>query len=426
MMPMKVLWITNILFPEAISLINNRNDLKSSGGWMLGLANSLQKETQIELSVATVSPFVKSLTILKGKNTTYYVIPLGKGNFKYNKEYEPYWEKIYHTAKPDIVHIHGTEFSHGLAFMNACPKAKVVISIQGLTSAYYYYYYYGLKTLEIIQNTSCIELLKSRTLFHAKNIFKSRGLSIEIPMIKKAKHIIGRTEWDKSHTWAINPNARYHFCNEILRNEFYTGCWKYSNCEKHTLFLSQAGYPIKGLHMLLKAMPLILREFPDTMIKVGGNNITAANSIKQRLLMPCYGRIIKKLIKKYSLEKQVVFLNPLNAEEMKNEYLKCNVFVCPSTIENSPNSLGEAQLLGVPCVASYVGGVADMIPTSECGKMYRFEEVEMLAECIIDTFKESETFDNTTMKKIAADRHDRKKNAIAQYNIYKSIIDEEL
>jgi glycosyltransferase involved in cell wall biosynthesis len=41
---------------------------------------------------------------------------------------------------------------------------------------------------------------------------------------------------------------------------------------------------------------------------------------------------------------------------MKSEYLNCKVFVSPSPIENSPNSVWDAEILGVPTVASYVGG----------------------------------------------------------------------
>lgn len=41
--------------------------------------------------------------------------------------------------------------------------------------------------------------------------------------------------------------------------------------------------------------------------------------------------------------------------------LNANMFLLPSAIENSPNALGEAQMLGVPCVSSRVGGVEDMI-----------------------------------------------------------------
>lgn len=421
---MKVLWITNILFPEAISLLTNNADLKSSGGWMLGLAKSLQKETPIELSVATVSSLVKSLTVLKGEKTIYYVIPLGKGNIKYNKEYESFWKEVYEKVRPEIVHIHGTEFSHGYAFINACPQAKIVISIQGLISVCARYYNSGLKTSEIIRNTSPIELLKLQTLFNAKRNFRKRGCEIEIPMIKKVGHVIGRTEWDKAHVWAINPKAKYHICNEILREDFYEGCWEYNKCCRHTIFISQAGYPIKGLHMLLKAMPLVLRKYPDTTIKIAGNNITQCNSLLQKIKISSYGKIIRSLIKRNRLERQVVFLNPLSSEEMKREYLKCNVFICPSTIENSPNSLGEAQLLGVPCISSYIGGVANMIPNDLCGKTYRFEEIEMLAKSIVDVFEESSSFDNKIMRQIANERHNVKANAINQYDIYNEIINE--
>ena len=422
---MKVLWITNILFPEATSLLTGNVELKSSGGWMLGMADSLLKETDISLFVATVSPLVKSLKIVKGKKITYYIIPYGKGNITYNHEYEPYWKEIKNDVQPDIAHIHGTEFSHGFVFMKACPSVKTVISIQGLLSIYSRYYISGLTAKSIREKTSLLEIIKGRTLNRVKRLFMIRGENVEIPMLKKANHIIGRTEWDKTHSWAVNPNAQYHFCNEILRDEFYSGTWKYENCNKHTIFLSQAGYPIKGLHMVLKAMPLILREYPDTIIKIGGYNITAANNFKEYLRMSCYGRIIVGLIKKYNLEKHVFFLNSLNALEMKYEYMKCNVFICPSSIENSPNSLGEAQMLGVPCVAAYVGGIADMIPDKDCGKLYRFEEVEMLAKSIVETFRESANFDNSIMCRTAAKRHNKKDNAIMQYNIYKSIIDEE-
>ena len=59
------------------------------------------------------------------------------------------------------------------------------------------------------------------------------------------------------------------------------------------------------------------------------------------------------------MEDKIEFLGRLSAEGMKQAYLDANVFVMPSTIENSPNSLGEAMLLGVPCVAADVGGVAE-------------------------------------------------------------------
>ena len=77
---MKVLWITNILFPEAEQLLTGNGELKSSGGWMLGSAEALLLNLDIKLTVATVSTKVKSLTKLEGSKMTYYILPMGRGN----------------------------------------------------------------------------------------------------------------------------------------------------------------------------------------------------------------------------------------------------------------------------------------------------------------------------------------------------------
>ena len=63
---MKILWITNIVFPEAQTLLNGIGFLKASGGWMLGSADALVAETDVKLIVASVSKDVKRLTRLEG------------------------------------------------------------------------------------------------------------------------------------------------------------------------------------------------------------------------------------------------------------------------------------------------------------------------------------------------------------------------
>lgn len=416
---MKILWITNIVFPEAEQLLTGSGDLKASGGWMLGAADALlEKSNDISLMVAAVSQKVKDLTKLQGERITYYLLPYGKGNQKRNPDYEPYWRIVKQEVQPDVVHIHGTEYSHGLAYVDACGADNVVVSIQGMTSAYYYYYY-GLTKWQILRNVTLRDLLKG-TIIKGQKDFKKRS-EYEIELLKKVHHIIGRTSWDRAHTWAINPKAEYHYCGEILRNEFYDGSlWNYGECEKHTIFSSQAGYPIKGLHQLLRAMPLILRQYPDAKIRVAGGNILAHGSTKELIRYSGYGRIISSLIKRFHLEGKVEFTGNLNAEEMKHEYLRCNVFVCPSTIENSPNSLGEAQILGVPVVASYVGGIPDMMKGDE-ENLYRFEEVEMLAYKICQIFK-NERINAEKAKEMAEKRHNHICNTETLKSIYTSMI----
>ena len=358
---MRILWITNTLFPEAESLITGQGELKGSGGWMLASAEKLAKQPGIILSVATISKIVTELKAINGESIKYYILPYGKGNLKYNKEYEKYWPKVRNEFNPDVVHIHGTEFSHGLSYLNACGNHNVVVSLQGLKSGIAPFYLAGITNKEIIKNISLKDIVRG-TLFDCKRRLLQSGENTEKPMLRNVNHIIGRTSWDRAHAWAINPNAKYHFCNETLRSEFYDGSkWSYENCEKHTIFLSQAASPLKGLHQVLRALPLILKLYPKSKVKVAGTCFLKYDTLFDRMKTSGYGLLLKRMIRKMNLEKQIEFLGPLNAEQMKQAYLKSNVFVCPSSIENSPNSLGEAQLLGVPHVASYVGGIADMM-----------------------------------------------------------------
>ena len=413
---MKILWITNILFPEAEKLLTGNGEFKASGGWMLGAAEALLLQPDINLTVATVSTKVKSLTKLEGNRITYYVLPMGRGNQRKNPEYEPLWKQVQSEVRPDVVHIHGTEFSHGHAYMRACGSDNVVVSIQGMTSAYYYYYY-GMSKSDVYKNLTLRDILRG-SIIAGQRQFKKRS-EYEVEMLRMAHHVIGRTSWDRAHVWAINPEAEYHFCNETLRPEFYDGSkWLYEKCRKHSIFLSQAGYPIKGLHQLLKAMPLILSHYPDTTIRVAGGDITKCDSFKDLLHFSGYGRYIKNLIHRLHLAGKVEFIGNKNAEEMKHEYLASNVFVCPSTIENSPNSLGEAQILGVPCVASYVGGIPDMMKGNE-DNLYRFEEVEMLAEKICRVFVAGDYL--VDMHELAQCRHDAIANSKKLIDTYRII-----
>ncbi len=119
------------------------------------------------------------------------------------------------------------------------------------------------------------------------------------------------------------------------------------------------------------------------------------------------------------------FTGSLREDQMIAEYLNAHLFICPSSIENSPNSLGEAQLLGVPVIASYVGGVPDMVTHGETGLLYRFEEVEMLAEGIRNLFMNMALALSLSKKGISASeqRHQPTSNLQQMIKIYRSIIE---
>lgn len=418
---MRILWITNIMLPPLCERLGVAPPVV--GGWMYSSAKRLlNAESSINLAVATTYAG-NQLQRYEISGVIYYLLPLcGKDVRLYHRHLERLWKNVSKDFLPDLVHLHGTEFPAGLSFLKACPEVKALVSVQGIVSVIDRYYLGGMCFGDILRNITFRDVVRWNNLWQSQHDFTIRG-RYERKTIGMVGHIIGRTLWDKVHAYAINPSAKYHYCNEILRDEFYKHQWRYEDCERHSIFLSQAYYPIKGLHKVLEALPLVLREYPDTMVYVAGEDIRKLGSFKSRISRSGYGRFILHLIQKLRLEEHVVFTGALDEKEMCQRYLKSNLFVCPSAIENSPNSLGEAQLLGMPCLASYVGGVPDMIPTDNCGVMYRFEEVEMMAYHICKWFESSKSFDNSEMRRIAKERHDQIANSKQLIGIYRDIVE---
>ena len=98
--------------------------------------------------------------------------------------------------------------------------------------------------------------------------------------------------------------------------------------------------------------------------------------------------------------------------------LKCNVSVCPSAIENSSNSIGEALAIGMPVVASYVGGTPDFIEHNKEGFLYPFNEYYMLQHYIERIFKSDDI-----AKKISCNAYERAKKLYDRNQNKKDLIE---
>jgi len=253
--------------------------------------------------------------------------------------------------------------------------------------------------------------------------FYKRG-KYEINALKFANHVIGRTDWDCACTQQINSKVKYHFCNETLRDSFYSHEWDIDKCDRNSIFLSQASTPIKGIHFMLQALPEIIKQYPKTHLYVAGNNLTSTDGLYNKLRISSFGMYIKKMIKELNLTQYVTFLGPLNEEQMCQQFLKSHVFVSPSTIENESNSLSEAKILGVPVVASYVGGVTNRITFNIDGYLYQHDAPYMLSYYVSKIFSDDNlalSF-STSAKLNARKIHNRKINAQTLIKIYHDIM----
>lgn len=233
---MKILWVSNVTFPEVCKKLNIT--IPVVGGWMQSGAKAMiETNSNIKLAVASLYNGDTLLTITDFA-IQYYLIPNKKRNQKYNPELEKYFSLIEKEFKPDIIHIHGSEYPHSLACAKACTNKKVVVSIQGLVSACCRFYLGGIQVKEAKKFRTFRDIIRHDDLLIQQKKMEQRGI-YEKELLKTVPHIIGRTSWDRANTWAINPHAQYHFCNETLRPSFYQTEWNYENCKNIPYFLAK-------------------------------------------------------------------------------------------------------------------------------------------------------------------------------------------
>ena len=425
---MKVLWLINAPIPALCERAGLPVQVKE--GWIDGLYNSIMelvKEKSLDLKLSIAFPQFARKETIEGEldgNSFYGFYKEEDKPYKYNENVEERLRQIVSRVNPDVVHIAGTEYDHAAAMVRAFGKPeRTVVSIQGLTSVYARHYMADLP-ISVRYGFTFRDILKVDNLFFDRKKYYKRG-ALEKETIRGAANVIGRTDWDNICTRLINPDSKYYYCSEILRSCFYDKSrWSLDGCDRHTIFVSQGYYPIKGLHYMLEALDDIRKFYPDVKLRVAGGVSLNNAGLKNKLRQKNYQRYLAKLIKKYQLEQCVEFLPALKADEMKEMYLKSNVFVSPSSIENSPNSLGEAMMLGVPCVSSLVGGVGNMLKHEKEGFTYQHDAPYMLACYVMRVFKEQET-NKELVKDMtdAAHEHaltlfDRRKNAETMLGIY--------
>lgn len=414
---MKIVWLCNMI-PSAV------NQSRGGGGglWLDHVLEDIRVQKDITLRLFCPGG---TETGRVDKQVEYVLFTEGEAHV-YSEQLEERFYRELKAFQPDVIHIWGTEYGHTLAMVNAAQRLglenRVAISIQGLCSIYARHYCEGVPEA-VCHRYSLRDFLKRDNLLGQQRRFTQRG-KLECKALEKAGHVIGRTDWDRAITGQINPNRVYHFCNETLRQPFYEDTWQYAACRKHRIFISSCAYAIKGFHYLLEAMPLVLAQYPDAEIAVTGDSFFKT-SLTAKLRQDYYHRYLARLADQNKLGDRIHFLGALSAPQMKQAFLDCNVFVLPSTIENSPNSLGEAMLLGVPCVAADVGGVSNMLHPGQ-GYVYQSTAPYMLAHYITEVFRQQERAEEmgAQARLQALETHNPEKNMRDLLEIYRLIAEE--
>ncbi len=386
---MKILWLVNIVMPELAEHLGLKPTV--FGGWLIGAMNAV-RDAGHDLIICTTTDEPKQCGRYDVKGVTYYTV---------RKESLPSMQtsfrRILEGEQPDVVHLYGTEFEQAWALASQSEPEKTLVSVQGLVSFYAEHVFGGVPEKIARDNPlhrllrrlhkggTSIELQRQRYLIRAKT---------EIDTLKRVRYVNGGTSWGDSCAKLLQPDVKLLPGELILRDSFYDGhVWDPDKMEKHSIFTIY-GYPIKGFDMFLHGLKWIVERFPDTHVYVAGNRCAYRNYRGLRKLImdlaPDYDWYVQSLIEKYGLKENITFLGYLSEEQMHERLLQSNVFVSAAAIENHCTSLCEALFTGVPCVASCVGGLQELVDHGKGGYLYPFSETYSMASYVCRIFEDPE------------------------------------
>jgi len=376
---MKVLWFTNTPCGANEKLGYNIQN----GGWLASLEKELVKQRDIQLSVCFYAK--QDLPPFSYKGTSYYPVYRKNSDTKFGRFIYRFLHKTYNNraeltkllsivseVNPDIIHVHGTEDNFGLIQGNI--NIPVIISIQGILSAIFHKYFSGIP-YAVFNKFEGI----APKIFLASVRSQKRGMinkvKCEKSILSKARFIIGRTEWDRSITNFFSQQRIYFKVNEILRDSFYKKVWEQKEFNKPIRLISVISKSFyKGLETIIDSVLLLMnnhfRDFNWTIIGIKESDHIV--------------KVLKKWKKIDFNTLSVRFLGLKKEDELLTELLSSDIYCQVSHIENSPNSLCEAMLVGMPVIATYAGGTSSLITHKKEGILVQEGEPYSYAGAIIE------------------------------------------
>lgn len=417
---MKVLWL---------STTPGLYDCKGSGyngiGWISSVQSLIQQEGCVELALAFLTSKVEDKEgIISG--TRYYPIfskapsvfdKLKKyyGGYKNidDDAYVPQILKIISDFNPDIIQLFGMENS--MATILGKTEIPIVVHLQGLLAPYDNAFF----PIDFNKNSFMWPFSKREWFVRNGYIYAKKSIHVrgerERLLFKKVDYVMGRTDWDFEVSRLLAPQSRYFHVDEVMRSCFYNhaGEWISKNRDKIiiTSTISQTIY--KGLDLIIKAASLLEHE----------TNLDFEWQVVGVSLNSSYTRFFEEKIKMKS--SKVRYMGVLSAEQLCDTLLDSDIYVHPSYIDNSPNSVCEAQLLGLPVVATGVGGITSLIEHESSGVLVPANAPYELAYWIKyiaeNTCKAEDLGRNSA--KVALRRHDRKEIVKQLLFVYSSILE---
>jgi glycosyltransferase involved in cell wall biosynthesis len=375
---MKALWILNSPIGTAARVLGYSH--AASGTW-IAAAESRLKALLPELTVDyAVLGYQDRVVTDEATGCKVYELSIKQSRGKRSPgNAVKQWKTVIKQEAPNLIHVWGTEFTFPLDVMDACGEIPVAVTIQGMVASLAKYCRSDVPFGALMKGHRILAFpayLRARQ----KEREMIRQVRYEKEILIRANAVLVDNEWTEAYCSSVSQNIESVYFPLAINQSFGAVCWSFESCEKETLFTIAPSSSMKGMHMLLQALAIVKRSYPNVKLRIpgsfGGGRLS---TIKE----PPYFRYLKRLIKELDLVGNVKFCGKLTSEQMADELKRANVFVMPSKAENISTSLREAMWVGCPCVVSLVGAVHELVCHGYNALCYRYEEYEVLAAEIL-------------------------------------------
>jgi glycosyltransferase involved in cell wall biosynthesis len=428
--PLRVLWFANT---PGLSAKNVRVGVPVGGaGWIASLQSAVEDKTDCQLgfvfySEETLEPFEYQKTwyfpvVKLGKNKRERMMNRITRRTEYDENVVNFLRAV-ELFKPDIIHVHGTEYSFGLITRHIT-RIPVVVSIQGNLTVYNKKYFAGLNMPGLLRR-----LRSGYPFFQSDYLIWQKRAAIEREILGKTEYVFGRTDWDRRICLALAPGANYFHVDEVIRPRFYQLTREGMTREGMTregMARGQVSNPAPIF--FTTSSPSFYKGF-ETVIETA--RILTGNGMSFTWLVAGLqeGDALVKLICEETGAAdlgalQIRLPGILSEEELAGHLSTADVYVQVSHIENSPNSLCEAMLAGMPIVASFAGGTASLLRDGEQGVLVQDGDPYALAGAMEEMVKYPERYGPMAAeaRRVALRRHDPEAIVAGMLDRYAEII----
>lgn len=377
----KILWVMSR--PLAGAFGSSKNNF--SGTWLDAAFESCCNLNDIELYIATTGNVSHIMSEKRGHHVLYMLPGGGKKYDENNSSNIQAWIALKHLVKPDIIQIWGTECDCAKIALQTFTDIPSVIYIQGMMDAVARGYDAEIPFKKKLQIITPYDIIHMNWINASQEKYIERAVR-EKEILNMATAAIVENDWCEDQIHAISPKCMCYRSNLPIKESFWKRNWSFDNVGLHTIFTNAGSMPLKGHHVLLKALHIVKLSFPDFKIYIPGTPLDLKKA-GRNFHTPGYSYFLSSLIKQYELQDNIIYVGLLSDTQMAEYLSKVHVFVMPSCVENHSSSLIEAQIVGTPCITSFVGGTGSVVKDGVNALIYNFHDAASLAGHICRIFK---------------------------------------